>query len=109
MTELTHTDDAAALTDTLVHNASTSNFDRLGVVAALINVFNYAIQVQAGRNNWDEYDAQSFSVALGAIDRIGSRHRNAFPVKAETHDNLEDEMGDIIRNGSTRIAPNRMK
>lgn len=48
------------------------DFNRLKAATALINTFNYAIQVQAGRNNWTPADYHKFVRALIALDSIGS-------------------------------------
>lgn len=47
------------------------DMERLRVAAQLVNTFNHAIQVQAGRNDWNEHDYAAFIVALRSIDRIG--------------------------------------
>lgn len=49
---------------------------RVKVGAALMNVFNYAVQVQAGRNDWNHDDFRAFIVAHSAIDQIGKNHIN---------------------------------
>lgn len=46
--------------------------NRLKAATALINTFNYAVQVQAGRNNWTPADYHKFIRALIALDSIGS-------------------------------------
>jgi hypothetical protein len=45
--------------------------DRLDAGTSLINTFNFAIQVQAGRVQWQRSDYQAFLVALCALDEIG--------------------------------------
>lgn len=50
------------------------DMNRVKVGAALMNVFNYAVQVQAGRNDWNHDDFRAFIVAHSAIDQIGKAH-----------------------------------
>lgn len=47
------------------------DMERLEVAAQLVNTFNRAIQVQAGRNEWTAHDYAAFIVALRSIDQIG--------------------------------------
>lgn len=47
------------------------DMERLEVAAQLVNTFNRAIQVQAGRNDWNAQDYAAFIVALRSIDNIG--------------------------------------
>lgn len=47
------------------------DMERLEVAAQLVNTFNRAIQVQAGRNEWTAHDYAAFIVALRSVDRIG--------------------------------------
>ena len=45
--------------------------DRLNVAAGLINLFNYAVQVQAGRNEWNAQDYAAFVICMRSVDGIG--------------------------------------
>lgn len=50
-----------------------SKFDKARIEAgcSLLNSFNFAIQVQAGRTNWRASDYRAFIIALAAMDNIG--------------------------------------
>lgn len=48
------------------------DMNRIRAATSLINTFNYAIQVQAGRTNWVPSDYHRFIRALLALDSIGS-------------------------------------
>lgn len=47
-----------------------NDIDRLQTGAALVNTFNYAIQQQAKRQDWNTEDYRAFCIALAAMDRI---------------------------------------
>jgi hypothetical protein len=47
------------------------DIDRLEAGTSLINTFNFAVQVQAGRVQWQASDYRSFLIALCAMDSIG--------------------------------------
>jgi hypothetical protein len=47
--------------------------DRLQSMVSLLNTFNYAVQVQGKRNEWNANDFRAFSIALCAMDEIGQR------------------------------------
>lgn len=64
------------MTQVLHRNAANSDQQRLQVIAGLVNVFNFAVQVQGDRINWNEYDAQAFGVAMAAIDSVGQKARD---------------------------------
>lgn len=66
--QLSDVDDHAM---TVLEQVQRMDMERLKVAAQLVNTFNHAIQVQAGRNDWNEHDYASFIVALRSIDRIG--------------------------------------
>jgi len=68
MSNLSDMDDHAA---TVQDQINRLDMERLKVAAQLVNTFNRAIQVQAGRSDWNEHDYASFIVALRSIDRIG--------------------------------------
>lgn len=44
---------------------------RINAGCSLLNTFNYAIQVQANREQWSPADYRAFIIALSAMDRIG--------------------------------------
>jgi hypothetical protein len=46
--------------------------ERLRSMCTLLNAFNYAVQVQADRNQWEPSDFRSFAIALCAMDNIGT-------------------------------------
>jgi hypothetical protein len=43
-------------------------------MCSLLNTFNYAVQVQSGRNQWEPQDFRAFCIALCAMDEIGQAH-----------------------------------
>ena len=45
--------------------------DRLQSMCSLLNTFNFAIQVQSDRNQWQPHDFRAFAIALCAMDEIG--------------------------------------
>jgi hypothetical protein len=45
--------------------------DRLQSMCSLLNTFNFAIQVQSDRNQWEPSDFRAFAIALCAMDEIG--------------------------------------
>ena len=49
--------------------------ERLRSMALLLNTFNYAVQVQARRNEWTPSDFRVFAIALCAMDQIGLNER----------------------------------
>ena len=53
-----------------------SDDDRLHSMCSLLNTFNYAIQVQSDRNQWQPQDFRAFAIALCAMDAIGMVERN---------------------------------
>lgn len=48
--------------------------NRLNSMCSLLNTFNYAVQVQSNRNQWEPEDFRSFAIALCAMDAIGQAH-----------------------------------
>ena len=68
MANLSEVDDHAK---TIQEQINRLDMERLEVAAQLVNTFNRAIQVQAGRNDWTAHDYAAFIVALRSIDRIG--------------------------------------
>lgn len=50
---------------------TTHDEERLHSMCSLINTFNYAVQVQGRRNEWNPHDFRAFSIALCAMDEIG--------------------------------------
>jgi hypothetical protein len=71
------------------------DMERVKVGAALMNVFNYAVQVQAGRNEWTHDDFRAFIVAHSAIDQIG---------KAHIHQQKKEQNDKHLRAVETEIA-----
>jgi hypothetical protein len=45
--------------------------ERLRSMCSLLNTFNYAVQVQSGRKEWNPSDFRVFCIALCAMDQIG--------------------------------------
>jgi hypothetical protein len=45
--------------------------ERLKSMCGLLNTFNYAVQVQSGRTQWEMNDFRLFAIALCAMDQIG--------------------------------------
>lgn len=45
--------------------------ERLRIASELVNVFNHAVQVQAGRNEWNASDYAAFVIAMRSVDGIG--------------------------------------
>ena len=50
--------------------------DRLSSMCSLLNTFKYAVQVQAGRNQWEAEDFRAFCISLCAMDEIGQAHHS---------------------------------
>jgi hypothetical protein len=48
-----------------------NDHDRLLSMCSLLNTFNYAVQVQSDRNQWEPKDFRAFCIALCAMDEIG--------------------------------------
>jgi hypothetical protein len=44
---------------------------RLRSMCSLLNTFNYAVQIQGGRKNWNPDDFRLYCIALAAMDQIG--------------------------------------
>jgi hypothetical protein len=65
---------------------------RIRSATALINTFNYAIQVQGGRSQWQASDYHRFVRALIALDSIGSEAVAATRVKR-----VEDDIRDAVK------------
>jgi len=61
--------------------------DRLRVACSLVNVFNYAVQVQGKRDQWIVDDYRAFVDALSALDGIGMR-----AIEEEETKRVEDEI-----------------
>lgn len=47
------------------------DIDRIEAGTSLVNTFNFAIQVQANRVQWQASDYRAFLIALCALDSIG--------------------------------------
>jgi hypothetical protein len=47
--------------------------ERLRSFTSLINTFNYAVQVQGGRDQWQPKDFRLFCIALVAMDQINDK------------------------------------
>jgi hypothetical protein len=45
--------------------------ERLRSMCSLLNTFNYAVQVQSNRQQWEPNDFRLFAIALCAMDQIG--------------------------------------
>jgi len=55
--------------------SSNQESDRLQSMCSLLNAFNFAVQIQGGRNNWEPSDFRSFAIALCAMDLINETQR----------------------------------
>lgn len=70
-----HVEDAIKALTEVVSSAQTvvsqHDIDRLQAGCSLVNTFNFAVQVQAGRVQWQESDYKAFLIALCAMDAIG--------------------------------------
>ncbi len=64
-------EEVAAVASLMERNAKAGDSNRIKAATALLNTFNFAIQVQANRTDWTEKDFMAFSIALAAMDRIG--------------------------------------
>lgn len=60
-----------SLTTILSRVVASEDNDRLRSLTALINSWNFAVQVQSGRKQWDTKDFRLFAIALCAMDQIG--------------------------------------
>lgn len=58
---------ASKIIQRVIHD---NDVNRMMAATQLINTFNYAIQVQANRQQWEPRDYQSFCIALAALDQI---------------------------------------
>lgn len=63
-------ENAARASEILARVAKEGDIDRMLTGANLINAFNYAIQQQAKREEWNGTDYQAFCIALAAMDQI---------------------------------------
>lgn len=61
---------ATKASEILARVAKEGDIDRMLTGANLINAFNYAIQQQAKREEWNGTDYQAFCIALAAMDQI---------------------------------------
>jgi hypothetical protein len=48
--------------------------ERLRSMCSLLNTFNYAVQIQSKREQWEPKDFRLFAIALCAMDQIGLEH-----------------------------------
>jgi hypothetical protein len=62
--------------------------ERLRSFTSLINTFNYAIQVQAGRKEWLPKDFRLFAIALTAMDHIGQETLQDIEDMHKTHSSV---------------------
>lgn len=53
--------------ETMQHVVARNDIDRIVTGATLLNTFNYAIQQQAGRDEWTPGDFRAFCIALSAM------------------------------------------
>lgn len=65
-------DPIEAVKDVAQRVAIDNDINRINAATNLVNTFNYAIQVQAGRVKWQPSDYRAFAIALVAMDSIGS-------------------------------------
>lgn len=103
--------------NSVVRQATNGDQQRLQMIASLVNVFNFAIQVQTERNNWTEHDTRAFGFALAAIDSIGAAareeerlsktHARERNVDMERINNSTGNIEDDIRNMTRRVTAQR--
>lgn len=60
---------------------TTHEAERLHSMCSLLNTFNYAVQVQGKRNDWNAHDFRAFAIALCAMDEIGTYEPRDNPEK----------------------------
>jgi len=68
MTEIVPENEAATVVARVVN---TQDNERLRSMCNLVNTFNYAVQVQANRQQWEPKDFRLFAIALCAMDQVG--------------------------------------
>jgi len=51
--------------------------ERISSFCSLLNTFNYSVQVQSDRIQWEPSDFKAFAIALCAMDQIGLSDRDA--------------------------------
>jgi hypothetical protein len=61
-----------SLTAILARVVAAEDSDRLRSLTNLLNTFNFAVEQQAGKSQWDVKDFRLFAVALCAIDQVGN-------------------------------------
>jgi len=61
----------ATLTEILSRVVAQEDNDRLRALTGLLNSFNFAVQIQSGRAQWETKDFRLFAIALCAMDQIG--------------------------------------
>ena len=71
ITNETKTDPVQELSEIMKRVTVQNDMDRIRSATQLVNVFNFAIQVQAGRVQWQPSDYRAFAIALSALDSIG--------------------------------------
>ena len=65
------TDEIETMQTTIARVVNTQDNERLRSMCSLLNTFNYAVQIQSGRNQWEPKDFRLFAIALCAMDQIG--------------------------------------
>jgi hypothetical protein len=59
------------LSDIIQRIVNDGDNDRLKSFTSLLNTFNYAVQIQSGRQNWEPADFKLYAIALSAMDQVG--------------------------------------
>lgn len=98
--------DVSSFSDILARVNKVQDTDRMRVGTQLINVFNYAIQVQAGRVAWSPSDFRAFAIAMQAIDSIGMAVPGTDQAQTANVRSLSDRLAEDIGNDvQTQFAP----
>jgi hypothetical protein len=64
-------DEIESMQSTVARVVNTGDNERLRSMCSLLNTFNYAVQIQSVRNQWEPKDFRLFAIALCAMDQIG--------------------------------------
>jgi hypothetical protein len=64
-----------ALAEVVNRVVKSDDHDRLHSMCSLLNTFNYAVQVQSNRSQWEAQDFRAFAISLCAMDAIGQAHK----------------------------------
>lgn len=98
--------DVESLSSILARVNAAQDTDRMRVGTQLVNVFNYAIQVQAGRVAWTPSDFRAFAIAMQALDSIGLQVPGTDQAQTGNVRSLSDRLAEDIGNETqTQFAP----